>query len=545
MNKCSRCYARSEEPICPACIRSSQHYEFQRKESESQKATAREQQAIARQQREEQQAIARQQREEQWEIARQQVEAQQEIARQQVEAQQEIARQQAEEQREIAWEQLEEQRQIAEEEELNTTKRKLLEFSIQALSEPEKATAAALIIIRSTTFSDNLYWFWEDLIRNKFLKDIYFKEALSPLLNDGDSIDHLDTLYNDADSIDHLDTLYSKLVLESEIWLQNSSNDSDWNQVALPKIRHYKKILQQRKNEAEQERLHAREQRAAKLLHAKEQQAALAEKNRQINLLKARRVRLLSSIFTFIYGAIYLSTGWISYHYLLTRFIDGDRLGPGSGPIAVGALGIFFLLILLTTLGKTFGFTANTIRNGVDPFGAVFWLSATATAGIVLNYWSLADDTRIQVAMLASVIILPMIPLVRELLTVALISAVTGLISFSIACLGGFSTGHLINWISTNQPIAHTKKFEENPKTSDTQKFQYAKKIGREATIDDKDGWSNLRKNPSISSPIIRKIRQAEIFYVIEANDDWCKVLTESSEEGWMHRSIIKLTPPP
>ncbi len=491
--------------------------------------------------------IARWQAREQQEFAREQLEEQRQIAQQVLEEQREIAHEQLENQREIAHEQLENQREIAREEKLNEFKLRLLNFSIQAISEPEKATAAALIMIRSTTFSDNIHWFWGDLIRNNFLIDVYFKEALAPLLTENEPITYLDDFDHqvliDADT--YLDKFDHQVLIDAEVWLQRFTNESDWGRVVLPKIIHYKKIIRQREDEAEKKILVQKAKQAAKLLERQAQQAALHERNRIINIRNDRRKWIIASIVTLNYSVVYLIAGWKSYRYLLTWLTTGNGLGPGFGPLAVGTTVMLFLAVLLATLRKIHTFTASTIRNGVDPFGAVFWLSATATTGIVLNYWALANDTRIQVAMLASVIILPMIPLVRELLTVALISAVTGLISFSIACLGGFSTGHLINWISTDQPTEHTKKLEENPTNSDTPKSKYAQKLGREATIDDKDGWSNLRKNPSLSSPVIRRIRQAETFYVIETNDDWCKVLTESSEEGWMHRSIIKITTSP
>jgi hypothetical protein len=449
------------------------------------------------------------------------MEEQRDIARQQMEEQRDIADQQIEEQREIARQQVEEQRDIAKEANLNAFKLRFVDVAIQAASEPEKATAAALIMMRNTTFSENIPWFWGDVFRSKFLHDLYFNEALAPLLEEGDAVDYLDTFD-------------LQVIADSESWLQWSSNDSDWNRVALPKIRHYKKVLQQRKDEDRQ-----------RLEDYQAQQAILAEDNHRSNLRKSRRVWLLSSMVTLIYGAIYSASGWMVYQ----KWVAAGYLhqGPGSGQIAVGTAGVIFLSILLVTRGKIRESAADSIQRVFQPdhFDGIAGLAFAASAVIAWKFWSLATDTRIHVAMLASVVIVPFVPLVRDLLALVSISIIAGLLACLSAFSGGAATGVLVSWISRDHPIATTAKLEEKTKKSNSPRVQHALKLGRPAMIDDQDGWSNLRKTPSGDSPIIRKILQDELFCVIEANGDWCRVITDAGEEGWMHQSIVKFTSPP
>ena len=492
--RCSSCNAFSESWLCPACKRNDQLLKSQQGQAESQR-----------------------------DIARQQMEEQRDIARQQMEEQRDIARRQIEEQRKIARQQVKEQRDIAQEAHLNAFKLRLVDVAIQAASGPEKAEAAALIMMRSTTFLENIHWFWGDVFRSKFLHDLYFNEALAPLLKGGDAIDYLDTFD-------------PQVVADSESWLQCSSNESDWNRVALPKIRHYKKVLQQREDEHRQ-----------RLEDYQAHQAALAEDNRRSHLRKSRRVWLLSSVITLIYGAIYLIMGWRGYQGHLMSVAAGNGLGPDWGLIALTTAGVVFVVILLVTLRMIHELAADSIQYGskADHFTGIVWLSIAASAGMVFNYWSLANDTRIHVAMLASVIILPMIPLIRELLALALVSIIVGLFATFTALFSGVAAGYLEDWISRDHPIATMAKLEEKTAESNSPRVQHAQKLGRPAMIDDQDGWSNLRKTPSGDSQTIRKIVKNEAFYVIGTNGDWCRVITDAGEEGWMHQSIVKFTSPP
>ncbi len=80
----------------------------------------------------------------------------------------------------------------------------------------------------------------------------------------------------------------------------------------------------------------------------------------------------------------------------------------------------------------------------------------------------------------------------------------------------------------------------------------------RTAVIDDDDGWSNLRAQPSMSARIIRRIYQDEKFFVAPASGRWVtphhsgrypemanrwhEVKTEAGETGWMHTTVIRFT---
>jgi len=307
-----------------------------------------------------------------------------------------------------------------------------------------------------------------------------------------------------------------------------------------------KRVVQRR--EAERQRVEAERQRVVEEQQrvAEEQQRIEAAQqpteavvNRRSNLRKNRGVWLLSSMAALIYGAIYLVIGWRAYHLWLA---DGSGLGPGSGMIAVGATGVLFLVILLATLGKIHEWAADSIQRGsqADHFAAIVWLAIATSAGIALNYWSLASDTRLHVAMLASVVILPMIPLIRELLALVIVSIVAGLLAYFAASLGVSATGSLVAWVSHAHPITTTAKPEAKPATADEAQAPHAQTPGRPAMIDDKDGWSNLRHAPSPTSTIIRRIQRTEVFYVNGTNDSWCHVVTDAGEEGWMHRTVIK-----
>lgn len=80
----------------------------------------------------------------------------------------------------------------------------------------------------------------------------------------------------------------------------------------------------------------------------------------------------------------------------------------------------------------------------------------------------------------------------------------------------------------------------------------------RTAVIDDDDGWSNLRAQPSMSARIIRKIYPDESFFVApgpgrwvtpahsgsypEMASRWHEVKTKAGETGWMHATVIRFT---
>lgn len=62
----------------------------------------------------------------------------------------------------------------------------------------------------------------------------------------------------------------------------------------------------------------------------------------------------------------------------------------------------------------------------------------------------------------------------------------------------------------------------------------------RLATIQDPDGYTNLRQGPSKNSLIIKRIKEGETFNVLSLKE-WCYVLLKDDTTGYVHRSRIKI----
>lgn len=59
------------------------------------------------------------------------------------------------------------------------------------------------------------------------------------------------------------------------------------------------------------------------------------------------------------------------------------------------------------------------------------------------------------------------------------------------------------------------------------------------ATINDPDGYTNVRSGPSKKHKIIEKIYDGEIFAVIKWGN-WCKIITPTGKIGFIHQSRVK-----
>ena len=60
--------------------------------------------------------------------------------------------------------------------------------------------------------------------------------------------------------------------------------------------------------------------------------------------------------------------------------------------------------------------------------------------------------------------------------------------------------------------------------------------------INDPDGYVNVRRSKSTSSPVVARVKDNEPFTFEPDEDmDWCKVTLRSGKTGWMHRSRIRL----
>ncbi|MEP2990088.1 MAG: TIR domain-containing protein [Parasphingorhabdus sp.] len=62
------------------------------------------------------------------------------------------------------------------------------------------------------------------------------------------------------------------------------------------------------------------------------------------------------------------------------------------------------------------------------------------------------------------------------------------------------------------------------------------------AMIEDADGWTNFRAEPTRSSSIVGRIETGEVFYTHRQQGQWWKIRTDDGQIGYMHYSRIALT---
>jgi hypothetical protein len=64
-----------------------------------------------------------------------------------------------------------------------------------------------------------------------------------------------------------------------------------------------------------------------------------------------------------------------------------------------------------------------------------------------------------------------------------------------------------------------------------------------QGVINDKDGYTNLRSSKSYinDNNIIKKIREGEIFEIINYSVPWCYVKTKDNKEGYVYHNRIKI----
>ncbi|MFO6425109.1 SH3 domain-containing protein [Motilimonas sp. KMU-193] len=84
--------------------------------------------------------------------------------------------------------------------------------------------------------------------------------------------------------------------------------------------------------------------------------------------------------------------------------------------------------------------------------------------------------------------------------------------------------------LSSNQP--------KNPAQAQEAKQQ---KYHLEAEIDDVDGYTNVRSQPSIKGQIIDRVLDWHVFYTYHQDGNWWQVKTPNKKIGYMHISRIRL----
>lgn len=83
---------------------------------------------------------------------------------------------------------------------------------------------------------------------------------------------------------------------------------------------------------------------------------------------------------------------------------------------------------------------------------------------------------------------------------------------------------------------------EPVPPADPIPKSPNSNEFNESAMIEDADGWTNFRAEPSRSSSILGRIETGEIFYTHRQDGQWWKIRTDDGRIGYMHYSRIALT---
>ncbi|RMZ59594.1 SH3 domain-containing protein [Chryseobacterium nematophagum] len=98
-----------------------------------------------------------------------------------------------------------------------------------------------------------------------------------------------------------------------------------------------------------------------------------------------------------------------------------------------------------------------------------------------------------------------------------------------------------MNKNSQYQSNLEKSNFYELPTLKDYVKYVYQKNINDNIyTIQDPDGYTNLRKDKNTSSEVLQKIKSGEHIEVLDDSGDWYFVKTIEGEKGYVHKSRIK-----
>lgn len=101
--------------------------------------------------------------------------------------------------------------------------------------------------------------------------------------------------------------------------------------------------------------------------------------------------------------------------------------------------------------------------------------------------------------------------------------------------IGALLTG-IAALITASIPIAsYLKEFQDKHITNIGKIDTHSSVKRLKAIIHDKDGWVNLRKEPSINAPIIIKIENGYKVYIIEKINNWSKVETILGDIGYIY----------
>lgn len=65
------------------------------------------------------------------------------------------------------------------------------------------------------------------------------------------------------------------------------------------------------------------------------------------------------------------------------------------------------------------------------------------------------------------------------------------------------------------------------------------------ASIQDPDGFTNVRRAPSVTSDVIARVYEGEVFYTFRQGSNWWQVRAKERIVGYMHVSRIHLITKP
>lgn len=90
----------------------------------------------------------------------------------------------------------------------------------------------------------------------------------------------------------------------------------------------------------------------------------------------------------------------------------------------------------------------------------------------------------------------------------------------------------------SSDPVAPQSAPPANP----IPKSPKSNEFNESAMIEDADGWTNFRAEPSRSSSIVGRLETGDVFYTHKQQGEWWKIRTDSGQIGYMHYSRIALT---
>ena len=98
-----------------------------------------------------------------------------------------------------------------------------------------------------------------------------------------------------------------------------------------------------------------------------------------------------------------------------------------------------------------------------------------------------------------------------------------------------------LNKNSSYQTTLENNNFYDLPTLKDYVKYIYQKNQDDDTyTIQDPDGYTNLRKDKNTSSEVLQKIKSGEHIEVIDNSGDWFLIKTQEGKQGYVHKSRVK-----